>query len=60
MKLIELLEMLTEYTEVGVWCGCKMVGRYDGKDSIPEQYNTYEVEIVDVCDDALLVNLFEE
>jgi hypothetical protein len=47
MKLIELLEVISEYAEVKILDTDEMeLARYDGKDSIPEELNDREVDSV--------------
>ena len=45
MTLIDLLQVIDENTEeVRVFQNGKMVAHYDGRDSIPAEYNAAEVE----------------
>ena len=47
MKLIELLEVISEYAEVKILDSDDMeIARYDGKNSIPEELNDREIDSV--------------
>lgn len=43
MTLEELMWVTNDNAIMEVYVNTELVGRYDGKDSIPEKYNDYEV-----------------
>ena len=47
MRLEELLQLLSENKNVNVWLNGELVARYDGRDSIPEYFNSHFVESID-------------
>ena len=43
MTLIQVLELISDSAEVRVYIYGMEIARYNGKDSIPIEYNTYKV-----------------
>lgn len=60
MKLIELLLITSEHRNMYIWDNDEIIAQYDGRDSIPEELNNREVELVDCSDDNFHVYLISE
>lgn len=48
MKLIDLLSVVTEYTNIKVFVGTEKVAEYDGKNSIDDRFHDKEIVEVSV------------
>lgn len=44
MKVIDLLSLLDDFTNVDIWEDDEIVSSYNGKDSIDPKYNDREIE----------------
>lgn len=56
MTVYDVIEISSDYTDVVVYDSRDVeVAKYDGKDAIPEQYNTWQVEEIRVDGGALLL-----
>lgn len=60
MKLEEILLIVSEHRNMYVWDNGEIIAQYDGRDSIPEELNDREVELVDCSDDNFHVHLISE
>ena len=60
MKLIELLLITSEARDMYIWENGEIIAQYDGRDSIPEELNDREVELVDCSGDSFHVYLIAE
>lgn len=59
MKLLDLLLIINENTTVNIISCAKVIARYDGKDSIPEELNGHEVFQICVEKDELYIEIAE-
>lgn len=56
MTVYDVIEISSDYTDVVVYDAQDVgVANYDGRDAIPEQYNTWQVEEIRVDGGALLL-----
>lgn len=60
MKLIELLLITSEHRNMYIWENGEIIAQYDGRDSIPEELNDREIELVDCSGDSFHVYLISE
>ena len=60
MKLIELLLITSEHRNMYIWDNDEIIAQYNGRDSIPEELNDREVELVDCSGDNFHVYLIAE
>jgi len=60
MKLIELLLITSEARDMYIWENGEIIAQYDGRDSIPEELNDREIELVDCSGDSFHVYLISE
>lgn len=51
MKLEELLLVASEARDMYIWENGEIIAQYDGRDSIPEELNDREIELVDCSGD---------
>ena len=58
MKLEDVLTIVSEARNLYVWENGEIIAQYDGRDSIPEDLNDREVELVDCSNND--VYLIEE
>lgn len=57
MKLINLLEVISENITISIYKDGYMVCNYNGKDSIDEDWNDYEVLKIEVCENKILIDI---
>lgn len=57
MKLINLLEVISENITISIYKDNYMVCNYNGKDSIDEDWNDYEVLKIEVCENKILIDI---
>lgn len=60
MKLIELLLITSEHRNMCIWDNDEIIAQYNGRDSIPEELNDREIELVDCSGDSFHVYLISE
>lgn len=60
MKLIELLLITSEHRNMYIWDNSEIIAQYDGCDSIPEELNNREIELVDCSGDNFHVYLISK
>ena len=60
MKLIELLLITSELRNMYIWENGEIIAQYDGRDSIPEELNNREIELVNCSGDNFHVYLISE
>lgn len=60
MKLEDVLSIVSEARNLYVWEIGEIIAQYDGRDSIPEELNDREVELVDCSNNDFHVYLIEE
>ncbi len=60
MKLEELLLIASEHRNMYIWDNGEIIAQYDGRDSIPEELNEREVELVDCLNNDFHVYLIAE
>lgn len=60
MKLEELLLVTSEARDMYIWENGEIIAQYDGRDSIPEELNDREIELVDCSGDSSHVYLISE
>ena len=60
MKLEELLLVASEARDMYIWDNGEIIAQYNGRDSIPEELNDREVELVDCSGDNFHVYLISE
>lgn len=60
MKLEELLLTTSEHRNMYIWDNGEIIAQYNGRDSIPEELNNREVELVDCSGDNFHVYLISE
>lgn len=60
MKLEELLLVASEARDMYIWDNGEIIAQYDGRDSIPEELNNREIELVDCFGDSFHVYLIAE
>lgn len=60
MKLEDVLSIVSESRNLYVWENGEVTAQYDGRDSIPEELNSREVELVDCSNNDFHVYLIEE
>ena len=60
MKLEDVLTIVSEARNLYVWENGEIIALYDGRDSIPEDLNDREVELVDCRNNDFHVYLIEE
>lgn len=60
MKLIELLLITSEARDMYIWENGEIIAQYDGRDSIPEELNDREIELVDCSGDNFHVYLISK
>lgn len=60
MKLEELLSVASEARDMYIWENGEIIAQYDGRDSIPEELNDREIELVDCSGDSFHVYLISE
>lgn len=60
MKLEELLLVASEARDMYIWENGEIIAQYDGRDSIPEELNDREIELVDCSGDNFHVYLISE
>ena len=60
MKLIEFLLITSEHRNMYIWENGEIIAQYDGRDSIPEELNDREIELVDCSGDSFRVYLISE
>lgn len=60
MKLEDVLSIVSEARNLYFWENGEIIAQYDGRDSIPEELNDREVELVDCSNNDFHVYLIEE
>lgn len=60
MKLEDVLTIVSEARNLYVWENGEIIAQYDVRDSIPEDLNDREVELVDCSNNDFHVYLIEE
>lgn len=60
MKLEELLLVASEARDMYILENGEIIAQYDGRDSIPEELNDREIELVDCSGDSFHVYLISE
>ena len=60
MKLIELLLITSEHRNMYIWDNGEIIAQYNGRDSIPEELNDREIELVDCSNNGFHVYLIAE
>lgn len=60
MKLEELLSVASEARDMYIWENGEIIAQYDGRDSIPEELNDREIELVDCSSDSFHVYLISK
>ena len=60
MKLIELLLITSEHRNMCIWDNGEIIAQYNGRDSIPEELNDREIELVDCSGNNFHVYLIAE
>jgi len=58
MKLIELLELITDHTNVYIFdLWGHMIASYNGRDSIPKEFNNRYIDKIDGNGDGLKITI---
>ena len=57
MKLIDLLSITSEYTDLFIIHDGNVVAWYDGRDAINQELNTHEINEIWVADNKLYVDI---
>lgn len=60
MKLEELLLVASEARDMYIWENGEIIAQYDGRDSIQEELNDREIELVDCSGDNFHVYLISK
>lgn len=60
MTLEELMWVINDSAQVAIYIDTELVAQYDGKDSIPEEYNDYTVLDVYANEKVLCIEIERE
>lgn len=60
LRVIDIIELVSEYTFVELSDGVDVLSFYDGKNNLDEIYNSWIVDRMTVKENKLIIYIFEE